>query len=144
MAIDVSEVTAQPAELELDGKVWRFSPLTISDYGDIERAMRDEIIASALRTIGEGSYTQAQQDAMMRAAFDAANRVTLESLNTGSVSILRKIAFLSLRKTQPGLRPECVNDLLDAGKADRLRLIAQVINQVEGGGAGADGGATKS
>lgn len=144
MAIGVSGITGQAMEVELDGKVWKFSPLTIDDYGELEQAIKNEIVTSAIRSLEGSALSDAQQRMVMQAAFSRSEAVSIENVTRMSINMVRKQVYLSLRHHHPDMTMAAVNELLSPNQSGGIKRVIEIINGAGGRGDGAADGAGKS
>ena len=117
MGMSLTEIAATPTEVVLKGKTWRVSPLRDRDYGEFERWMQDEVLATAQRAC-TGLPTE-ERIALMKHAFDCARQLTLNSLDgmskLGSMRGAIKMLWLSLRREHPDVTEEEVFEMCADG-----------------------------
>ena len=101
-AVSISIATAAPIEIEIDGKMYVVSKITLRDLGRIEQWMRDALVASGRENIKDPELTNDEKQLVLREAYVAAAQCSLGSDYANnmlkSIDGLLRLAWLSLRK----------------------------------------------
>ncbi|MBI5724598.1 MAG: hypothetical protein HZA50_11605 [Planctomycetes bacterium] len=106
--MSVSQITAAPSVLALNGVEYRLSPLRDCDYGEFERWVQDRYFDVAKRNLAD--LPDAQKDSLLRHAYERAAGLTInspEALNLMvTVDGAAKLMYLSLRREHPAITQE--------------------------------------
>ena len=108
---------AAPASLlEIDGKQYRLSALTIGDLAEFARWAADEAVRLTESRIAvlerNGACTAETKTEMLRQTFEDIDSGAAESRQTVTFDGVAMMGWLALRKLQPELTPDAVKQLV--------------------------------
>lgn len=125
-----AKIVASSVEFTLGDVTYRISPLSDRDYGEFENWVQDQFLDVAKRNL-EG-LAQADRDALLKAAYETASRLTVtspESLKLMStVNGAAYLLYLSLRRDHPDVTFEKAKEISTDPKV--LRQFMDRINEL--------------
>lgn len=114
---DKSGHIAAPVPMELNGKTYILSPLTLSDFKELERFLQDDALDSVMPQIERlaKSAPEAAKHLLDKAHAESLSRkigTTVFSLAAQSINGGTYMLWLALRKKQPELSREACIEML--------------------------------
>lgn len=131
---NLPDMAGAAGEIQLNGSVYRLSPLRLSEFAEFERWVDDEPIRRARRNLDGLSFElqskmleQAQNES--RNAARAAQRQDRIAQQMASVEGVGYLIWLSLRQNHPELELDTLTGLISL---DNLPYIQQRLDDVNG------------
>jgi len=127
---DITKATAPTSEVQIQGKTWILSPLTMRSLGQLVQWARDQIVASAKGAIRNESDLTINEKAMfVDRAYREARTITFEQLggmNQDPEFIVRLI-WLSMRIAQPKLTLDDIDQMFPLSDMEFMTEIGEKI-----------------
>ena len=110
----IEDATASTRTMTIAGVEYRLTPLTHQDWGELMAWCRDSYLGTYTRNVRD--LEPEDRRALLEAAFQQANRLTLKSPEVAealqSPAGMYKCFWLAIRKNHPELTPEDVPRIL--------------------------------
>lgn len=107
---ELSRITAQPTEIEVNGERFFLSPLTLGDMGEFSQWAADRLIEKTEQRIAllekHGICPETKKTEMLQAAFDLIDSGQADSKAMISPAGIIKMGWISLRKRHPEITEE--------------------------------------
>jgi len=128
---ELSKLTAQPTEIEIRGKTFKVSPLTIDDLAALEQWVRQERLVAFMRAsqqvqVDPAVYTQTMIGLTSQPI--SADEVSAE---TATIRGTRFILWRMLQRYQPQIKLERLGDLVDVNNLDEISAIVSAVGGLE-------------
>lgn len=120
---------AAPKPVTLDGKEYRFSPITLIDIEELDNWVRKEYMTRVFKAIPEGATKEDKDHAMEIAQKTAINLTWLSGQGAVFIASHRgmlKVAQLGLCKNHPELTEDRLRDILVKDK-NAIREISEAL-----------------
>jgi hypothetical protein len=137
--MSISQATAAPMAVNINGREYLFSPLTIGDYGRLESHVKSKIVNIAMSQAHAVPDKTIRQE-LINAALDKANRIALYSNDPetqkesqgflNSIDCITQLLYLSLKKNHKDLTVDDVEQLLDS--THNAEELSQIVNAMSG------------
>ena len=114
-------------EIEIKGRKFKVSPLTLGDIASIETAIRSDQIKSFL----DAAQGIPPSEKISVLNFLASSPVSMEDGN--KIFVTRQMLLCSLKKEQPELTMEELDSLISLDNIDELDAIVTAISSIGGG-----------
>jgi len=128
MSTNPQIAAASPRVVKIAGKEWFISPLTQEEWAEYMAWIQDEWLAVHKRNAAD--LEPEDRTAVLKQAFDQAGRMTLQSIQsqtiTESPSGIFRLVWMHLRRRHPDITPEKVAELLNDSQ-----LLADAMAAVE-------------
>lgn len=129
---NLADSTAAAVTINIDGKSYQLSPFTLQDQGELDRFVESYPLERASRLEALLKKAEAPPETIAQVWLDAvdlgkANIMTISAL--GSAECLKLQLKLSLRKYQPSLSAEAIEQMMTL---DRRRYVESMIDKVNG------------
>ena len=136
METAMSTATAAPREVKLSGKTYLVGRFRLEDYGYIEQWMRDQLVAAARSQFVDPTLSQDDKRLILSMAYEAAGKVSFNSEEARgfiqSIGGCLRVAWFALRRHQPGMTIEQVDDILTPESAvDILDMVFQQTTETQ-------------
>ncbi len=109
-----AKVTGAPLEITVDGKKFRFSPLTDKDFGEFENWLQYQIIEKTVALLDKAP--EQYRAGILEKAYAKAASISITSPETSefmqSLDGGAKLLMLSLRKEHPDIEELTIKDLM--------------------------------
>lgn len=129
---ELSQAAAVTSRIEIAGQSYTLSPLSIGDLAEFAQWSEDEAIARVDKRIAvlqrHGEISTEKKQEMHQRVFDDSDSGMLEAKTMVTMPGMRKLAWLSLRRTHPDLTEETVGalSLMD------IKAVQQRIEKLSG------------
>lgn len=137
----LSEATAAPATIEVSGKKYAASPLSIAEIGELEEHARGRVLSIA--TKGAMLLPQDQRDVLIDRALKQATSTTFDSGEFQKYLMSQRgmetMLAVSLRARHPDATPQIVGQMFH-GRTDELIGAVHVVLRISGMGGEEKGG----
>ncbi len=121
---DLTQMSAQPLTVEIGGKKYKVSRLTIDDWGALEDKIKQDkmaMLAAALKASGEDrDYIASKMIEMMNTPVEG----SVVQDNIRSIRYLTEIVYLCLKKENPDIDRD---ELSEEMTADDISGVASMI-----------------
>lgn len=137
---DAATMTGAPNEIELGGRTFKLSPLTVADLGELQAwvlAQLPDPIAVA-RQLAEGQPAEIAKEILLSAYEDTRNgarRLGSAEANAALKSLagFRELLYLHGRKHHPEMTREAWEALLTAALRDEITVLSARLAEENGG-----------
>ena len=128
---ELSKLTAQPTEIEIRGKTFKVSPLTIDDLAALEQWVRQERLVTFMRASKQVSIDPATYSRTMIGLTSMPISADEVSAETSTIRGTRFILWRMLQRHQPQIKLERLGDLVDVNNLDEISAIISAIGGLE-------------
>ena len=127
MADSVAEAAGSSVEITLKGKTYRLSPLTIGDLADFETWIKSRVISNARETV-KGLDPDERLRMLSMIINQAISQEDIQkAMSTASGG--RYLLWLSLRKAQPDITLEKLDEVFDVSSIQEVLSVLDSISQ---------------
>lgn len=135
---NLSQATAAPTELRINGDVYRIKPLRDRDYGELEQWLRSKAMDAARENLN--GFSGEDRRTLLSLAYDKASRMSVTSPDAMEILLSRegaaRLVWLGVRQEHPDVKLEQVGAWLSDPKVleDAMGRFDDVNELAKAGG----------